>query len=151
MSCSRLEFRIAHNVANSWEVQLHTRVETEDDLVCVRTDELAVLRVYAGLGAGRSLISFAVSMRWDCTGWAAYSALSTTTAASCAIPRGSSFCTLGPELNRLAFLIVLIAAFLSSFSGLGLGREEIRFQTLGYADLSSPEYRFAAPRPAAAY
>jgi hypothetical protein len=132
-------------------VQLHTRVETEDDLVCVCTDELAVLRVYAGLGAVKSSISIADTIRWNDISRESYSALSTTTAASCAIPRGSSVCTLGPELNKLAFLIVLIAASLSSFSGLGLGREEIRFQTLGYADLSSPEYRFAAPSPAAAY
>jgi hypothetical protein len=132
-------------------VQLHTRVETEDNLMCVRTDKLAVLRVYAGLGAVRLSVSIAVAVKRNNVSWAAYSALSTTTAASCAIPEGSSFWTLGPELNKLAFLIVLIAASLSIFSGLGVGREEIRFQTLGYADLSSPGYRFAAPSPALGY
>lgn len=51
LSCTRLQFRVAHIVANPWEVQLHARVETEDDLVCVRTDKLAVLGMYAGFGA----------------------------------------------------------------------------------------------------
>jgi hypothetical protein len=139
MFCIRLQFRIAHIVSNSWEVQLDTRVETEYDLVCARADELAVLRVDACLGAVKLSVSIAGAVKWDIVSWVAYSALSTTTAASCAIPRGSSFWTLAPELNRSAFLIVLIAVSLSIFSGFGLGREEMRFQTLGYADLSSPE------------
>jgi hypothetical protein len=80
-----------------------------------------------------------------------YSALSTTTFAFCAMPKGSSLATLRPVEESPAFLIALIAASFSRVSCLGCGREEIKFQTLGKADLSSPGYRFAAPSPAMVY
>jgi hypothetical protein len=76
-----------------------------------------------------------------------YSALSTTTAASCSRPRGSSFSTLTLGLESSASLIVLIAASRSRVSYLGFGRESIKFQTLGKAALSRPGKRFAAPNP----
>lgn len=50
-----LQFRVAHNIADSREVQLHARFETENDLVLACTDELALLRMHARLGAMKSL------------------------------------------------------------------------------------------------
>jgi len=63
---------------------------------------------------------------------------STTTAASLAMPRGSSSKTLTLGLDSSASLIVLIAASRSRISYLGVGRDSIRFQTLGKAALSRP-------------
>ena len=109
-----------------------------------RTDELAILRVYARLGTTLLLSALRIVPQILRT----YSALSTTTFAFCAMPRGSSLVTLRPLDERPAFLIAFIAASFSRVSCSGFGREEIKFQTLGKADLSSPGYRFAAPNPA---
>lgn len=111
-----------------------------------RTDELALLRVYARLGA-MELSALLIGPKIMGT----YSALSTTTFALCAMPKGSSLATLSPVDERPAFLIALIAASFSRVSYLGSGRDEIKFQTLGKADLSSPGNRFAAPSPAIMY
>lgn len=61
----------------------------------------------------------------------AYSALSTMTDVSCAIPRGSPCATLTLGLDKSEPLMVVSAASLSTFSYLGFGRDAIKFQTLG--------------------
>lgn len=106
-----------------------------------RADQLAILREEAWFGAVRGWQSQLLSVEnADMAARQArtYSALSTTTAASCARPRGSSCATLTFGLDSSASLIVLSAASRSRVSYLGFGKEEIRFQTLGKADLSRP-------------
>lgn len=99
-----------------------------------RTNKLAILRVYARLGAVEQLSALRIEPQMMET----YSALSTATFAFCAMLRGSSLATLRPLDERPACLIDLIAASFSRVSCLGSGRDEIKFQTLGKADLSSP-------------
>lgn len=114
-----------------------------------RANELAVLRVRAGFRAMRQRSALCLSTR--CSGGVAYSALSTITAASCAMFRGSFCDTLTFLLVKSALLIVLIAVSLSRVSCLGFGKDAIKFHTLGKADLSRPGNRFAAPSPAKLY
>jgi hypothetical protein len=49
-----LQLRVAHDISNSREVQLHARVKSKNDLVRIRANELALLRVYARFGAMKS-------------------------------------------------------------------------------------------------
>jgi hypothetical protein len=106
---------------------MYARIETENNLMSARTDEFAVLGVYARLGA----VEVLSALRTKAQIMGTYSALSTTTSASCLMPRGSSFPTLILLTKSSASLMVLIAASCSRVSCLGFGREEIKFQTLG--------------------